>query len=440
MAGDGGSGQSRPSLQAQTTFADLFLKGYSDDVAAEQVGSEADDLLQQGAMRKALSQSHYYKTIPDPPGWQKSFSSSTFVPAARQEEQPSGSEDLIDWGKRQQESHSKFLLQTMVQDYWKEQVVQPQVGSACPLVEESTAWQTPFLIDCGCLARSSNEGEKYRPYVVMVLQPVGLRRSPTLDVDEQCGNVLRPGECFVSSSRVSAEGTRFMRLMRGNWVFEFMNGERVLASLDELESGPWWYRNICSQLVEVRRVPTQGNWARSGYIICPNEACVVTLRCRVDGNRYLLLADGRGWIFEKSPLNSSSVEDEEVVMAECDVPPPRAPPPELALVGDKLAKPPPAMVQALQTGAWVYRILNQRVLALGTRLTGLVLEPGEQIIVNARISASGKKTAEVGVGFRRWTRKGNPLCSSSEVRVDSWSPTFRSRATRTHWRPLTIGE
>jgi hypothetical protein len=204
-----------------------------------------------------------------------------------------------------------------------------------------------------------------------------------------------------------------MRLCRGNWVFEdTLTGQPALALIEDIELGPWWYRNVSGQLIEVRQVPTRGNWARSGYVICPNEACVVTLRGKIFGVQFMLLTDGRGWIFEKYPFESGGKEVEEYVMVECDRPPQLQPQKQDSVVASKTSSTKTQLPRSLQTGSWIYKILDKPVLALGTRLAGAILDPGEQVHVNARISANGIKTAEVSsqtndLPARTWLKLGD---------------------------------
>eukprot|EP00443_Scrippsiella_acuminata_P001739 CAMPEP_0115190322 /NCGR_PEP_ID=MMETSP0270-20121206/11966_1 /TAXON_ID=71861 /ORGANISM="Scrippsiella trochoidea, Strain CCMP3099" /LENGTH=554 /DNA_ID=CAMNT_0002603531 /DNA_START=57 /DNA_END=1721 /DNA_ORIENTATION=+ len=397
------------SITLEDTFVELFLKGVKSTRTLSQD-------LERAYVEDAFlsSQQLRCQTIPDPPGWDPMLASHSRGSLMSNDEgrgRRAGSGEAEGDGEEEEEKWAKLGLESMVQDYLKDHlaplraIAAPDLPPAEPRgvgVEASSSsspsscdWQARFFVEC--LERGVDFG-KLSPYVVMAQRCVGSRRVASVADGARTGVVLQPGELFFSQVIASVAGERFVRRWpHGDWLFETKGEERVLAKAEHLEVGPWWYRSVCTDLIEVRRVPSHGNAARAGFVVCPGEVCVVSLRCRVDGRRYLLLADGRGWVFES--LLGDEIGDDTLVLVECDAQPQKH---KDGSRGDS---------KALQTGCWMYQVLDQNVLALGSKLFGVVLEPGEQVLVNARISASGLAKCEVSYeekAFRctdrRWLR------------------------------------
>lgn len=183
-------------------------------------------------------------------------------------------------------------------------------------------------------------------------------------------------------------GLTYIKLMDGGWIFERepVKGELVLARMHDVEVGRWWYQQVSNTFVETRRVPTFANDARTGYMTCPDEAVVVCCRCRIDGNKFLRLMDGRGWVFADAPPDIPEDEfdhDFNAVFVEC-------------ATGQELAScPRDQNAPAFEYGFWKYEILDNPVVVIGRSKNGNLLQPGTTFLCDMRVPASGLKTSEV---------------------------------------------
>merc|ERR1719281_1855295 len=83
-------------------------------------------------------------------------------------------------------------------------------------------------------------------FVVVHRSPLRVRRSATMKETECTDKYLRPGQCFavaeMKQDNADPDGMRYLKLSNGSgWVFDRIQGERVVTELGELELGEWWY-------------------------------------------------------------------------------------------------------------------------------------------------------------------------------------------------------
>lgn len=280
-----------------------------------------------------------------------------------------------------------------VQDYWKHFASLPV---SWPVVRNMRTLQERFIREFEQYAHVGTPkfGERVRclVFVVVSLDRVGIRSSATQDPNAKTGEVLLPGQCVVVDTVVKKAGVRYMRLCSGGWIFDRLNGQPIMTQLQSIEVGSWWYRVESQDFVETRIIPVYENDARSGWVMSPGEAFVVDVRCTIDDERFLLLKDGRGWIFEVTRGN-----DPMIVMAECDegqIPASK----EDGDIGERAKR------SGVEVGVWQYRILGKHILAVGSTLTGRLLRPGENITVNMRAPANGAKSREVSTATNQTIR------------------------------------
>lgn len=356
------------SYAVQMTLTDLFLSGSCQGWANEPDEPPEDEDVAPLGEEKG-SKTSFVLTIPDPPS-----SVSTDLPRTLRE---NFSENDHGLGP---EAKGLMATEHAVPDYWRDHAGLPR---SWPNIKEAQRLQREFVEQCERLV-TDDSGSKFTAYAVVHHGPVGLRAFPSTQEADLNGDKLSPGQCIVVNSVALRGGTRFLRLVGGGWAFEQINGAPVLAQLSGLELGPWWYRVVCRDFVETRRVPSCSNWARSGHVLCPGEVCVVGMRCCIGGRRFLQLADGRGWAFERTPGGGGASSEGRAALAECDGARPVADK-ELALDTPRIGK---------EAGLWQYQVLDKPIVALGTSWHGAVLEAGETFLVGARIAANGEKAWE----------------------------------------------
>jgi len=292
----------------------------------------------------------------------------------------------------------------LVQDYWKTHAQYPETWTThqasrdaqqqfCQSFRENAAKilrrRSPYATD-----EASGLINKL-VYVVISLSKVGIRSRPTEDPAAKTGKCLEAGTCVVVDSVVTREGNRYLKLNDGSgWVFQHKQGLEVMAEMTRTEVGLWWYRVCCQEFVEVRKVPLVSDTARTGWVMCPDQVCVVGVRCLVHGIQFVQLADGRGWVFEKRPPGAPEREfdapagprDGRVLIHCEDVTEASQPENNNA---------PAKQATLLERGSWLYEALNDPVLILGTDKHGLFLQPGEAVQVDMRVSANGQLSKEV---------------------------------------------
>jgi len=288
----------------------------------------------------------------------------------------------------------KAVNEIKVQEYFKVFATWPRTW---PQLEESRERLEEFLeifnfhrgllLTCG-------ERIKCSAFVVICPAKIGLRSEPSSSTQYLIPDkVIHPGQLVVVDSILVYNKVKFLKLRQGGWAFEWKGHERCMAYLSCVETGLWWYRVVSREYAEIRLTPSFSERARSGYVLCPNEVCVVALRCRVDDRCWMQLADGRGWIFEARPPHaprsgprSSNEEDwPELVMAKCE-------PEDQEQDKDQFGYSNSA-IGAVEVGLWEYEVMG-RSLAIGITTIGSVLEQGEKVCVDLRVPANGQTPEE----------------------------------------------
>eukprot|EP00403_Amphidinium_massartii_P012892 CAMPEP_0178432368 /NCGR_PEP_ID=MMETSP0689_2-20121128/32344_1 /TAXON_ID=160604 /ORGANISM="Amphidinium massartii, Strain CS-259" /LENGTH=420 /DNA_ID=CAMNT_0020054343 /DNA_START=9 /DNA_END=1268 /DNA_ORIENTATION=- len=250
---------------------------------------------------------------------------------------------------------------------------------------------------------SKRSDNRSRSYVCISQYPVGVRSAPTQSEDSMTSDIIYPGDILLVQEVRSSEdesSTDYLQLggMRSGWVFSRKDGVLLFSEMRMMEVGPWWYKVVCSEMAEIRTIPLHADWGRTGWLVSPGEYVNVTLRAHVCGYDFLLLADGRGWMFIQKPGTPKNTRDpDHFVMSEC----------ETDFMLDDMA-----MLQSLITptnevveiGKWTYVVNQNPVLALGSLERGVWLVPGDIVKVNKRAIASGSLSRGSSVQSRRWLR------------------------------------
>mmetsp|Transcript_45970 Transcript_45970/g.106906 ORF Transcript_45970/g.106906 Transcript_45970/m.106906 type:complete len:424 (-) Transcript_45970:52-1323(-) len=244
---------------------------------------------------------------------------------------------------------------------------------------------------------------KCRGFVCMSQHPVAVRSSASFSEAAMTSRRIEPGDVIlvqkVDQASEEDSAADFLELAGGQgWVFSMLNGQTLFAEMRMLEAGALWYRVVCSELAEVRAAPLHADWARTGWILNPGECVSVALRAHVCGYDFLMLADGRGWIFMTKPTAPKNTrEPDRFVMAEC----------ETDFLLDDIAQLQvlvPATNDVVDIGKWTYVVNQNPVLAIGTMECGVWLVPGDVVRVNKRAIAHGGTTTMSAVRSRRWLR------------------------------------
>mmetsp|Transcript_83462 Transcript_83462/g.131471 ORF Transcript_83462/g.131471 Transcript_83462/m.131471 type:complete len:496 (+) Transcript_83462:116-1603(+) len=237
------------------------------------------------------------------------------------------------------------------------------------------------------ILRHCGENLKLLAYVVVSVDKVGVRSSPSLSEEAQTGEVLCPGQMVMVQSILNFDKTKFLKLSTGGWVFNRKGNTKVMAYVSNIEIGLWWYRVVSQEFAEVREAPSESERVRSGFVMVPGEVCVVNIRCLVENKSWMHLADGRGWMFEMRPESAPTLTGKtddgvrEIVMAECKE--------EISAELEEEQSHGKAM-NAAEVGMWEYEIL-QSVLAIGASISGWLLRRGDKVFVDMRVPANGRK-------------------------------------------------
>lgn len=148
---------------------------------------------------------------------------------------------------------------------------------------------------------------------------------------------------------------------------------QVMSELIDPEAGVWWYRVAAREFVEIHLTPSESLESKSGWLLCPGEVAMVMVRCDLNGNTFLQLSDGRGWIFERRP------EDMAVLVTQI----PDDPAEQTRCLKSEHEAPP------LATGRCFLVVSPMPVVAVGTSMLGNVLHPGEVVFANRLCAAGG---------------------------------------------------
>jgi len=124
---------------------------------------------------------------------------------------------------------------------------------------------------------------------------------------------------------------------------------------------------------------------------------VVDLKARVRGITFVHLSDGRGWIFLVQPHLDGKQHKRRAgnILEECEAEVTRG-----DKEGDTLGMLPPTN-GVVEVGLWTYVVGIAPVLALGAKLNGTYIQPGDVIKVDKRAFSDGMHPTAGGSG-RRW--------------------------------------
>lgn len=214
---------------------------------------------------------------------------------------------------------------------------------------------------------------------------VGIRSAGSHEDSKKIGQYISPGEpVVIERVMIEKDSVRFLKLAddRG-WVFDSKDDIDVMAKMEDLEVGTAWYRVVCKELIDVRRTPIYDISSKTGRLLCPREVVAANMRCRVRGDHFVHLADGRGWVFVlKQGASRRNPRADEMVLEECEAEF------DKTVSLDYLNFLPPT-THVVESGKWTYVAGYEPILAIGTRPHGTHICPGDVVLVNMRSFANG---------------------------------------------------
>lgn len=294
---------------------------------------------------------------------------------------------------------------------------------------------------------------RLRFFVNITKHSLGVRYNPVMDEDHKNGQIIAPGQCVAIEAMEEpgpgVDGGRFLKMPGpgAGWIFEYKEGQQIMAEMRNVESGMWWHRMVQDRPVEVRKAPSFSDDLRSSWIMSPQEVAVVDLKVKVFGFWFYHLFDGRGWVFQKKPGSMKNDPSPEiVVMQQCD---------DEFLEGDDaliLKNLVPPTNEVVDVGLWTYIVNMVPVLAIGTKRNGTFIIPGSVVKVDKRSNGTGNppNVGSNGPQNRKWLRladgsgwvpetdeRGKKLMllqASDEVNYPSWyKPGADPNKLRENW-------
>jgi len=246
----------------------------------------------------------------------------------------------------------------------------------------------------------------FRILVNVSIEPVAILRRPPSEGDDvrEDNDYVHSGELvIVRDTAFEQQGARWWTLRdKAGIICDSKDGTPTLLEAKNLETGRWWYRNCCSQCIEIRSAPTYCNEARSRWVMCPREVALVCARCRIAGSEFVQLADGRGWVFTMRPCFSDllgiTYAGQERVFEQCE-----DEFWELDARRDVWSALPPTE-DIVEVGNWTYVVQERPVLCIGTKRHGTFLAPGDIVTVDKRAIANGDPFPGRTILNRFWVR------------------------------------
>lgn len=284
-------------------------------------------------------------------------------------------------------------------DYWKDHAHYYDVW---PSVKENRESNMDLVAALGSSRGRTSSVLNRRLVVNISPHQVGLRSGPSFEEESRTGEVCKSGRAVVASSCMTKDGVVWWKLREADaYVFEAKDGMRVMQEAMNVETGKWWYRVACKDCIEVRSAPDYGDELRTGWILSPRSLVLCNLRCRVGSSQWLLMEDGRGWIFVWKPVLAMSggmKAGPQIALEESnhdfmdlesheDV--------RMAI---------PATDAVVEVGVWNYVVQKRPILCIGTRQYGTWLSPGDIVKVDKRCSANGNMHRNELIQERVWLR------------------------------------
>eukprot|EP00405_Crypthecodinium_cohnii_P035134 CAMPEP_0206533760 /NCGR_PEP_ID=MMETSP0325_2-20121206/5149_1 /ASSEMBLY_ACC=CAM_ASM_000347 /TAXON_ID=2866 /ORGANISM="Crypthecodinium cohnii, Strain Seligo" /LENGTH=471 /DNA_ID=CAMNT_0054030449 /DNA_START=11 /DNA_END=1426 /DNA_ORIENTATION=+ len=232
---------------------------------------------------------------------------------------------------------------------------------------------------------------------------LGIRSMSSAAEDAKTGEVIAPGEAVIVERIMEKDHVRFLKLMDGRgWVFDRTADTTVMARMEEVEIGNYWYRVACKELVDIRRAPVYDAEAKTSNLLCPKELVVVSLKCRVRGGQhFVMLADGRGWVFStklsEGKKGKTGKAQGDTVMEEVDA--------EIVHGTNWMNQADllPVTSDIVEVGLWTYSIEVDQVIAIGGHIHGEVVKEGDIIKVDKRCWSEGMVPI-AGMHSIKWLR------------------------------------
>lgn len=355
-----------------TTLTGLFLSGKLTNMVHKDVLATVPEAgMEEGDAFDDIIPLEYF---PDPP---------CVMPP---DEEP---EDVLDHG----------ITRKSVPDYWKEHA---HPFDTWPQAKRMREIHQEFVRVLGGGRARTSSITNSRLFVNITPGQIGVRESPNFAEHAKTGEVVEPGQVVSVVDYKDEDGARWWRLKHMNgWIFETKDGQRVMQEAMNVECGMWWYRLACKECIEVRTAPGYGNEVRSGWVVSPGELVVCILRCRIGPSQYLLLKDGRGWVFTWKPVLCDSGylrAGHDVAMEECNT--------DFLESGatQDFRRAIPPTDNIVEVGSWTYVVQKRPVLCVGSKQHGTFLSPGDIIRVDKRCAANGAMHRGIALQERVWVR------------------------------------
>lgn len=383
--------------QNKTTMVDLFLAG-------------GDGELDRNTLeRKAQCQELRVQWIMDPDESEETYLDDVNKVGVAIEEKGKTAEEVA---ARRETLRRELILQ----EYWKKHAAEaPGMSHLRAVVEDCKHYEKLFRQSAYGFDESGHARNLHfkQSWVVMSLQKVGVRSSPTTDVAAMTQKTLAPGSCVIVDTAVFVDGIHYVKLVDGGWAFDRFGDTHVMSRMEDVEVGFWWYHYVGKSLVETRLVPTYDHAARTGFVLCHEEVLIACCRCSVEGQHFLRLADGRGWVFLERPANAAGMDEGSTrLFVPCtgqldrDMHASRAGGPR----GDDQNGP-----GFVEHGLWKYEVLDRAIVVLGLAINGITLEPGTVFLCDMRVPGNGKRAKEVSV------KSAQSVLSRTWLRLDDGS-------------------
>mmetsp|Transcript_64447 Transcript_64447/g.174122 ORF Transcript_64447/g.174122 Transcript_64447/m.174122 type:complete len:495 (+) Transcript_64447:82-1566(+) len=325
--------------------------------------------------------------------------------------------------------HAEVPNMNVVPSYWKEHAgwLEDWPGVEAERVKYAmvkAAWKEHFKDSDSANGAEERTSGHARMFIHMGSKPVAVRSSPTQDPGSKGQDVIRPGQIIISDTIEENGGVQYYKVAgrpaaKPGWVFDHIGGETVMVEMKNVVTTLVWFRAVAFGTIYLHSAPSSSKSTMNGLILGNKEVFVVDMKCRVGTQDFVHLADGRGWIYErtkpKDRANMPKISGRDTdggrksvtaaqyvtVVEECEG--------ELVSSGlDALAarlRQVPATTDIVKTGMWTYIVGEAPVLVLGDGANGSLLQPGEEVKVDKKCTANGDLFVKgSGVLGRQWFR------------------------------------
>merc|ERR1712151_775900 len=99
-----------------------------------------------------------------------------------------------------------------LEEYWKTAAQWPAWPELQECRERLKRFRDDFEDGINSLIRHCGENLKCAAYVVVCVEKLGVRNSPTMDADKQSGGLLHPGQMVIVDNVLTFDGVNFLKL------------------------------------------------------------------------------------------------------------------------------------------------------------------------------------------------------------------------------------